>query len=165
MLVLVWLTHYLPAMPSFWGGRERISVHKAPGAELCMALIPCQEATGLVLMCVVICMSNQNEMQTNLPAGLNLPLSCYLFRFGNSTFFQLQGWRQGCRKGQLCCLLMGRALITSSLELARMQWRRQGGRSKARAACLPLLWPAKRHLALHPCDGIVLVCIVADTQT
>lgn len=82
-----------------------------------MAFISCQEATGLALMCVVICMSNQNEMQTNLPAGLNLPLSCYLFGFGDNTFCQLQGDDRAAEEGScaVCCVL-----IASSLELARM---------------------------------------------
>ncbi|XP_074748452.1 protein FAM117A isoform X4 [Strix uralensis] len=69
------------------GRKENICTQSTWSIVLCVALIPCQEATGPVLMCVVICMSNQNEMQTNLPAGLNLPLSCYLFGFGDNTFF------------------------------------------------------------------------------
>lgn len=51
-----------------------MSVRNAPGAELLTALISCQEAIGLLLMCAAICMCNQTEMQTDLSAGFNLPL-------------------------------------------------------------------------------------------
>lgn len=64
-----------------------MSVHKAPGAALCMAFISCQEAAGLVLTCAVICMADQNEMQTDFPAGSDLPFSCCLFWFGPSHHF------------------------------------------------------------------------------
>lgn len=84
-----------------------MSVHSTPGAELLVASLPCQEAMGLILMCMVICMPNQNEMQTDFSAGLNLPLMIAAFLGLVITAFSCRGGDRAAREGScaVCCCL------------------------------------------------------------
>jgi len=152
----------LPACPALLSGAGGNVCTQSTGSRaLGMAFTACQEATGLVLICVVICMSNQNEMQTNFPAGLNLPLSCYLFGFGNSTFLQLQGWREGCGEDSWAVC----PWAVRGAQRAGTRRRGRGGRA-ARVLCVsPGCSLPRETLGARSCDGIALVCITADTQT
>lgn len=117
-------------------------------------------------MCVVICMSNQNEMQTNFPAGLNLSLSCYLFGFGDDTFFSAARVTTGLQKRAAVVSAHG-PCVDHIWFGAGQDAMEETGRAQQSARCVSPRAVAcqERHLALRPCDGIALVRIIADTQT
>lgn len=98
----------LPAL--VLGRKEEMNVcaQSTWSRELCVAFLPCQEARGLVLLCVATGMSTQSQLQTNFPAGFNLPLGTSLL-LARTPPVQLQEQGQGCRRSS-------RALLTSCLE-------------------------------------------------
>ena len=131
-----------------------------------MALISCQEATGLVPMCVVICMSNKNEMQTNFPAGLSSPLSCYLFGSGDNTFFPAARVTTGLQKRATVLSAHGPCVDHLEFGAGLDAMKGMGGCCEARAVCLAVACRSVR-LALRPlCCWLAMgLHWCADTQS